>query len=167
MPSRPSGSLYRSSQATGWSRWSGICQGSRELAISHAGAGQGTHRVNRGGSWNNNAANCRAANRDRNTPGIRNNNLGFRPAPAPPAPASAAKPQIGWNRPASSPAPAQAATGKRHPVPPGAGRWQRIAPSNAPGGARFINQSSSIHSPARSGAHFLICVHPVHLWFQI
>lgn len=42
--------------------------------------------MNRGGSWNNNASNCRAANRNRNTPGNRNNNLGFRPAPAPPAP---------------------------------------------------------------------------------
>jgi len=34
--------------------------------------------VNRGGSWNNNARNCRSANRNRNTPGNRNNNLGFR-----------------------------------------------------------------------------------------
>jgi len=34
--------------------------------------------VNRGGSWNNNARNCRSANRNRNTPENRNNNLGFR-----------------------------------------------------------------------------------------
>ncbi|MBC8177483.1 MAG: hypothetical protein H8E19_08765 [Deltaproteobacteria bacterium] len=34
--------------------------------------------MNRGGSWNNNARNCRSANRNRNTPGNRNNNLGFR-----------------------------------------------------------------------------------------
>jgi hypothetical protein len=34
--------------------------------------------VNRGGSWNNTAANCRSANRNRNTPENRNNNLGFR-----------------------------------------------------------------------------------------
>jgi len=34
--------------------------------------------VNRGGSWNNDAQNCRAANRNNNTPGTRNNNLGFR-----------------------------------------------------------------------------------------
>jgi hypothetical protein len=34
--------------------------------------------VNRGGGWNNNAGNCRSANRNRNTPGNRNNNLGFR-----------------------------------------------------------------------------------------
>ncbi|MBU6173367.1 MAG: hypothetical protein KGQ60_06155 [Planctomycetes bacterium] len=36
--------------------------------------------MNRGGSWNNEAANCRSANRNRNTPDNRNNNLGFRVA---------------------------------------------------------------------------------------
>ncbi|MBN1610949.1 MAG: SUMF1/EgtB/PvdO family nonheme iron enzyme [Polyangiaceae bacterium] len=36
-------------------------------------------RVNRGGSWNNNdPSNVRAANRNRNDPANRNNNLGFR-----------------------------------------------------------------------------------------
>ena len=35
-------------------------------------------RVLRGGSWNNNPDNCRAANRNRNTPDNRNNNNGFR-----------------------------------------------------------------------------------------
>ena len=39
---------------------------------------KGTNRVNRGGSWNNNATNCRAANRNNNTPTNRNNNVGFR-----------------------------------------------------------------------------------------
>lgn len=38
----------------------------------------GSNRVNRGGSWNNNATNCRVANRNRNNPDNRNNNLGFR-----------------------------------------------------------------------------------------
>ncbi|MBQ6764314.1 MAG: SUMF1/EgtB/PvdO family nonheme iron enzyme, partial [Paludibacteraceae bacterium] len=38
----------------------------------------GSNRVNRGGSWNNNASNCRVANRNNNSPGNRNNNLGFR-----------------------------------------------------------------------------------------
>jgi len=41
---------------------------------------QASNRVNRGGSWNNNARNCRSANRNRNTPTNRNNNLGFRVA---------------------------------------------------------------------------------------
>ncbi|HBW31539.1 SUMF1/EgtB/PvdO family nonheme iron enzyme [Anabaena sp. FACHB-709] len=32
----------------------------------------------RGGSWNNNARNCRCANRNRNARANRNNNVGFR-----------------------------------------------------------------------------------------
>jgi len=39
-----------------------------------------TERVLRGGSWNNNARNCRSANRNRNNPDNRNNNNGFRVA---------------------------------------------------------------------------------------
>ena len=35
-------------------------------------------RVLRGGSWNNNPQNLRSANRNRNTPDNRNNNLGLR-----------------------------------------------------------------------------------------
>ena len=38
----------------------------------------------RGGSWNNNARNLRAANRNRNMPGNRNRNNGFRVALSPP-----------------------------------------------------------------------------------
>ncbi len=34
--------------------------------------------MNRGGSWNNPARNCRSAYRNRNRPGNRNNNLGLR-----------------------------------------------------------------------------------------
>ncbi len=41
------------------------------------------NRVNRGGSWRTNARNCRAANRDRDDPANRNDNLGFRPALSP------------------------------------------------------------------------------------
>ena len=44
---------------------------------------QGSNRVNRGGSWNNTVAHCRAANRNTDTPSNRNNNLGFRLALAP------------------------------------------------------------------------------------
>ncbi|MFH0796270.1 MAG: SUMF1/EgtB/PvdO family nonheme iron enzyme [Candidatus Omnitrophota bacterium] len=40
-------------------------------------------RVLRGGSWNNNANNCRPANRNRNDPTNRNNNNGFRCASSP------------------------------------------------------------------------------------
>jgi hypothetical protein len=39
---------------------------------------QGSNRVLRGGSWNNNATNVRPANRNNNTPSNRNNNIGFR-----------------------------------------------------------------------------------------
>lgn len=38
----------------------------------------GTVREVRGGSWNNNRNNVRCANRNRNTPDNRNNNVGFR-----------------------------------------------------------------------------------------
>ncbi|MCK5822919.1 MAG: hypothetical protein KAG95_02885 [Bacteroidales bacterium] len=34
--------------------------------------------MNRGGSWNNNASNCRVANRNNWNPDNSNNNLGFR-----------------------------------------------------------------------------------------
>lgn len=34
--------------------------------------------MNRGGSWNNNAINCRTANRNNTNPTNRNNNIGFR-----------------------------------------------------------------------------------------
>ena len=39
---------------------------------------ESTNRVIRGGSWNNNARNCRSANRNNNNPDNRNNNNGFR-----------------------------------------------------------------------------------------
>ena len=39
---------------------------------------QRAHRVIRGGSWNTNARNVRAAYRNGNEPGNRNDNLGFR-----------------------------------------------------------------------------------------
>ena len=42
------------------------------------GRGPTSHRVNRGGSWNNNPRNMRASNRNKNEPTNRNNNLGVR-----------------------------------------------------------------------------------------
>jgi len=38
----------------------------------------GSNRVVRGGSWNNNAQNLRSAYRNNDSPGDRNDNLGFR-----------------------------------------------------------------------------------------
>ncbi|MCP4379008.1 MAG: SUMF1/EgtB/PvdO family nonheme iron enzyme [bacterium] len=38
----------------------------------------GSNRVIRGGDWNNDAGNCRAAYRNDNDPGNRNDNIGFR-----------------------------------------------------------------------------------------
>ncbi len=38
----------------------------------------GSNRVKRGGNWNNNANNCRVANRNNNNPNNSNNNIGFR-----------------------------------------------------------------------------------------
>lgn len=52
-------------------------------SVIFGSSAEGAYRVNRGGSWNDNARNCRSANRDRNSPDIRNNNLGFRVALAP------------------------------------------------------------------------------------
>jgi len=54
-------------------------EGVRTSGANRRGEKQGSNRVNRGGSWNNNARNCRAANRNRNDPGNRNNNVGLRP----------------------------------------------------------------------------------------
>ncbi len=61
---------------------------------------QAMTRVNRGGGWNNIGGNCRPANRSRNTPERRNNNLGFRVARARSTVADAARP----TRPLSCPA---------------------------------------------------------------
>ena len=44
---------------------------------SRTGSGSG-NRVNRGGSWNNEPANVRCANRNNDAPGDSNDNLGFR-----------------------------------------------------------------------------------------
>ena len=53
---------------------------SRRLVSAGAGAWPSPERVVRGGSWNNNPRNLRAAYRNRNTTGNRNNNSGFRVA---------------------------------------------------------------------------------------
>ena len=55
------------------------CRGSKFLGSSRSGKGvRSKVRVLRGGSFNNDTRNLRAANRNRNAPGNRNNNIGFR-----------------------------------------------------------------------------------------
>lgn len=51
----------------------------RGHGVTGRGPSSGSNRVKRGGSWNNNANNCRVANRNNNTPDNSNNNIGFRP----------------------------------------------------------------------------------------
>ncbi|RDE49989.1 MAG: hypothetical protein DVS81_13600 [Candidatus Accumulibacter meliphilus] len=55
----------------------GFVAGAAERAVI-----AGDSRVLRGGSWNNNGRNARCANRNRNEPDNRNQNIGFRFAPA-------------------------------------------------------------------------------------
>lgn len=58
------------------SDWKGSYSSSAQT--NPTGPASGSDRVIRGGSWNNNPQNCRVANRNNNTPGNRNNNVGFR-----------------------------------------------------------------------------------------
>ena len=66
----------------------GAGAGGLDLALQHPklktarhepiwGRPTGSNRVIRGGNWNNNANNCRSANRNSNNPANRKNNLGF------------------------------------------------------------------------------------------
>lgn len=65
--------------AEGGVRWFGF-EGILNNLAPGEGASSGSNRVKRGGSWNNNAQNCRSANRNNNyNPSNRNSNLGFRP----------------------------------------------------------------------------------------
>ncbi len=50
----------------------------RRAAVASEAGWAESNRVVRGGSWNNNDNNLRAANRNNNTPTNRNNNNGFR-----------------------------------------------------------------------------------------
>ena len=80
----------------------------------------GDNRVLRGGSWNNNARNCRSANRNNNDPANRNNNNGFRPC-------SSAAPQDATDseNPANRAVPAAVPSGASFP---GRGRRTATAP---------------------------------------
>lgn len=55
-------------------------------------AEEGSFRVNRGGCWSDAARNCRSGNRNRNSPGNRDFNLGFRVALVPSGKASQSSP---------------------------------------------------------------------------
>jgi formylglycine-generating enzyme required for sulfatase activity len=64
--------------------WCADCYGEKYAGgVDPAGPATGVDRVIRGGSWLTNAAYCRAANRLHNEPGIRDYDLGFRPALVP------------------------------------------------------------------------------------
>jgi hypothetical protein len=57
-----------------------ICHADIKGLITTGFGNEGSNRVNRGGSWNNNARNARVSNRNNNNPDNRNNNIGFRVA---------------------------------------------------------------------------------------
>jgi hypothetical protein len=61
--------------------------------------------VNRGGSWNNNAINCRTADRNNNNPANNNNNTGFRSVLPPAQPQC--QPAVRLTRQPSCPVPAK------------------------------------------------------------
>lgn len=61
----------------GASRWFGFKGILKDLA-SGEGSVSGSNRMNRGGSWNNDASNCTSSNRNNNAPSNTNNNIGFR-----------------------------------------------------------------------------------------
>ena len=73
----------------------------------------GSNRAYRGGSWNNNANNCRSAYRNNNNPSNRNNNIGFRLC-------CSAAPQDSENR--AVPVAVLFAKSDKYPCPCGAGR---------------------------------------------
>ncbi|HEY7709128.1 MAG TPA: SUMF1/EgtB/PvdO family nonheme iron enzyme [Candidatus Entotheonella sp.] len=50
----------------------------RRVVSIRVTAVSGANRVIRGGSWDNNARNCRSSNRNNDDPGNRNSNVGFR-----------------------------------------------------------------------------------------
>lgn len=113
----------------------GRCMSGGRAIVGACGRGrQGPNRVNRGGSWNSDARNVRAANRNANAPDNANDNLGLRLA--------GAQTRVGW------PAPDQTsvATGgpSRRRTPPG----PRRASS---GSGCAVERSPGLRIPARGG----------------
>jgi len=50
------------------------------VVIDPVGPRKGSHRISRGGGWNDSVSSVRSANRGPNDPTIKSNNLGFRVA---------------------------------------------------------------------------------------
>jgi formylglycine-generating enzyme required for sulfatase activity len=90
----------------------------------------GSNRVIRGGNWNNNAHNCRSANRNNNWPGNRNNNIGFRLASSPRRPTARVHglaPSAPVVTRAAIPRPATGTNSTAAPAGPYGGRGRRLA----------------------------------------
>lgn len=109
----------------------------------------GSNRVNRGGSWNNNANNCRVANRNNNNPDQQQQQSGVPLCPQlrPPAPDGAIT-NRGLNRPPSRSRPSEVCD-KMPSRPPGVSS-PAAAGSNTPGGQGRI---SRLITAARNGRH--------------
>src|ERR1017187_10418182 len=98
------------------------------------GAGYaGSNRVSPGGNWNNNANNCRSAQRNNNNPSNRNNNIGFRVvlAPSQPARRRAPWPTRRRSRPAQRTERRQTETANR-PVQVASGAFQKLRADSGP-----------------------------------
>ena len=111
-------------------------------------------RVSRGGSWNNKPQNLRSANRNRNTTGNRNNNVGFRVASTAP-PAAVFQPLLSEHRGARRAGISGPGASRRRSQPPGAGM--------SPGPARGGGRPDGPRRPAASGDGWPP-VHPRHGW---
>ncbi len=120
-------------------------QDGETMWVAAMDAPSGSNRVLRGGNWNNNANNCRVANRNNNSPGNSNNNNGFRCVRS-----SETGPAVGRNSdPAAIPSRAHHARAKTPPGPPGVSS-PVDAGSNAPGGS-FLGAQG--HNPVGVGRH--------------
>ncbi|MCX6868862.1 MAG: RNA-directed DNA polymerase [Verrucomicrobia bacterium] len=127
----------------------------REFGVAAMDGPSGSNRVLRGGNWNNNADNCRVANRNNNSPGNTNNNIGFRtvrssedspqrehhsdPAAIPPAPHRAV-----WQTKNARPVPVVAADPATNA--PGGSRGGAL---QAPCPCRFFGMADAIRRHGR------------------
>lgn len=112
-------------------------------------------RVLRGGAWNNNSTNCRAAYRNNNNPDNRNNNYGVRlvRAPAGPNPAVGT---AGACAGESRPGPAMAATPSKHTVA-GSGSVGPWVEEQLPAVPQIYVRSQQAYYGDLCGADCLVC----------